>query len=215
MSTTITTTESVQTGDGVPRVTKCYGHPYGRPGPCVGCGQRIDRDDEYLALWASQGTRVTLLGAAHHGRYLDADWEHWDDTCPRTLHDAWEHHLAGTAACRLTLGADDGGQRFYAGYEPLHAGIGLDVLTASNIWLPGRFEYQLGTSDPAAYLYVRLAGYQPDAQPYPWPGTPSSVSPTGSTATPLEHFRPSEPPPPGPSRPSSQPGSPWTPETTG
>jgi hypothetical protein len=162
--TTDPTTDTMS-GDGIPRVTDTTGYQHGRPGPCVGCGQSVDVGEDYLALWVPEGNRTRLLGVAHHGRYLDVDWEHFDNTCPQALRSRWDQALSVASAVRLTLGADGGGCRFYAGDVALHAGSRLEVLTAANVWLAGRFEYEHRPAGLEAFLYVVLVGYDTRATP--------------------------------------------------
>jgi hypothetical protein len=162
---TIYTTTDTTSGDGIPRVTDTTGYEHGTPGRCVGCGQPVDTCEDYLALWVPKGNRARLLGVAHHGRYLDDGWEHYDDTCPQALRVRWDEALAATDAVRLTLGTDRGGGRFYAGDVALHAGSRLEVLTAGNMWLAGRFEYSHGPGGLEAFLYVVLVGYDTRATP--------------------------------------------------
>lgn len=151
-----TTTEATTTG--VARVITINGRPYGTPAPCVGCGEAIDHHDEYLAV-VDTTARRRLIGAAHHARWAGPGDDDYDHTCPDALRRLWLDTVARSGAAVLSLGADGGGPRFYAGDIALHAGTPLDVLSGDGNWLAGRFEYVTGPRRCQPVLYVELAGF--------------------------------------------------------
>ncbi len=57
----------------------------------------------------------------------------------------------------LRLGSDAGGKRFFAGDIGLHAGTAIELLTPEGTWQPARFEYDVVTWSPLAY--VALGGW--------------------------------------------------------
>jgi hypothetical protein len=157
-TSTATKTTTGTTTTGVARVITVSGRPYGTPAPSVGCGETIDHRDDYLAL-VDYATGAKLVGAAHHARWTGPGDDDYDRACPDALRRLWLEAVAGAGAAVLSLGADGGGPRFYAGDVALHAGTALDVLSADGTWLAGRFEYVIGPRRWQPVLYVGLAGF--------------------------------------------------------
>jgi hypothetical protein len=156
MTITTSTATKITTGAttaGLARVVTVRGRPYGTPARCVGCAETIDHRDDYLAL-VDYATGAKLVGAAHHARRAGPEDDDYDRACPDALRRRWLEAVAGAGAVVLSLGADGGGPRFYAGDVALHAGTPLDVLSADGTWLAGRFEYVTGAGRWQPVLYV-------------------------------------------------------------
>ena len=143
------------------------GAPYGRPDNCIGCGNAIDRGDDYLALIPTN-RNPKLIAAAHHAKWVGPRDDYYDHRGPDTLQSRWTDTLTGTAE-RLHLGTDHGGPRFYVGRTPFHA-----RQPSKPSAPPGPGSPPDGSSTPPApgagrhaYLHLDLAGYDP----YPVPLT--------------------------------------------
>lgn len=140
----------------VPQVALTTGRRHRPLPPCAGCGEAIDPEAEHYVCWAGCGSRPEVLAAAHPGRWGDDD-DSYDDACPAALRRLWEGLLAEAGAAVLRLGTDAGGNRFFAGDVGLHAGTAIEVLTPQGTWQPARFEYDVATWSPLAY--VALGGW--------------------------------------------------------
>jgi len=139
----------------VPQVVASTGRRHRDLPPCAGCGEAIDSAGDYYVCWTGCPSRSEILAAAHPGRWEDDD--SYDDTCSAALRRFWEKALADVGAAVLRLGADAGGNRFFVGDVGLHAGTAIEVLTPEGTWQPARFEYDVATWSPRAY--VALGGW--------------------------------------------------------
>lgn len=131
---------------------------------CVACGEPIHADEERFVLVEDPARRKTLAPSAHQARFVDDDSYDVDDPCRRALRRMWEARLAEHDACVLSLVADGGGKRFFAGDVALHAGTPLDAMLGDGRWLCGRFEYVPGER-PLANLWLSLGGFDPGQSP--------------------------------------------------
>src|SRR5579863_7659645 len=132
--------EDLMTDATIPQVVFTTG---GTPPDCVGCGKRIDRDDEHALLVTDPARpRTTVIAAAHQSRFV-GDTDEVDDACLEALRRLWAERCAEVGWHRLVLGEDGGGSRLYCGSEALDAGTPLEVLLADGRVLPGTYEYTL------------------------------------------------------------------------
>lgn len=149
----------------IPHAINVTGRPHGIPPCCVPCHQPIDTDADYwLHLVRSPCQRPHILAGAHGSRW-DDHLDNYDHTCTDTLYERWRQLVTRAGAHLLRLGADGGGPRWFAGDDPLHAGMALDVLAADGTWLQGRYEYQLDTRGCTPFLYLAIGGWDHSGVP--------------------------------------------------
>lgn len=69
---------------------------------------------------------------------------------------------------QLELREEGSGPRYYLDGQPIHAGAGLEMLFAGDVWLEGRYEWNYDREN-RPLLYFNLGG--------PWEGDPEKAPP--------------------------------------
>jgi hypothetical protein len=157
--------------------------------PHEGYGARVLRDGRLTGEWSAETNRestgyvIASCGCGWRGgRYkdegLDAQGRRWwpdldAEAEDQAAHDEWWHrHMAPMVdpdpARLLVLGRDSGGMRHFLANQPVHAGTGLELRLADDVWVRVRYEWSyMAAEPPRAYLALGGRGEELGYEPGP------------------------------------------------